>query len=80
LFDLLQDKKNYYNFDILLNRSINLFEPLFNIKINKANKRIRNKYKKKYIYDIIYIKKNKRLKHVLKLMNAYSERFKNYSY
>ena len=78
--ELLSTKKVYYNFDILLNRSISLFEPLFNVKINKANKRIRAKYNKKYVYNIIYIKRRKRLKHVLKLINSYSERFKNYTY
>jgi hypothetical protein len=80
LFDLFQSKKNHYNFILLLNKSLTIFEPLFNVKIDKANKKIKTKYNKKYVYKIIYIKKKKRLKHVLKLMNAYSERFQNYNY
>lgn len=80
ILDLLNTKKNYYNFDLLLNRSIILFEPLFNVKIEKASKRMKSKLNKKYVYKVVYIKKEKRLKHVLKLINSYSERFQNYNY
>jgi len=80
LLDLLRSKKNYYNFDLLLNRSLTLFEPLFNVKIEKASKRMKSKLNKKYIYKVVYIKKEKRLKHILKLINSYSERFQNYNY
>lgn len=80
LLDLLNSKKNYYNFDLLLNRSILIFEPLFNVKIEKANKRMKSKYNKKYLYKVMYIKKEKRIKHILKLINSYSERFQNYNY
>ena len=80
LLELLQSKKSYYDFDLLLNRSLILFEPLFNVKIEKASKRMKSKLNKKYLYKIVYIKKEKRLKHVLKLINSYSERFQNYNY
>jgi hypothetical protein len=80
LIDLLNSKKNYYNFDTLLNRSLVIFEPLFNVKIEKASKRMKSKLNRKYVYKVVYIKKEKRLKHVLKLINSYSERFQNYNY
>ena len=76
--DLFNNKYYYHDINLLIKKSITVFEPLFNIKVNKINKKFKNKFNKKYSYDIIYIKKKKRLKHVLKLINSYSERFKNY--
>ena len=80
LFNLLKYKKNYYNFDFLLKESILPLESLFNVQLVKINKKNKNKSNKKYTYNVIYINKKKRLKHVLKLINNYTEKFKYYNY
>jgi hypothetical protein len=79
-FNMINSKYYYYDINFLIEKSIHIYEPLFNVKIKKINKKLKNKFNKKYTYDIIYIKKKKRQKHVLKLINSYSERFKNYNY
>jgi hypothetical protein len=80
LFNLLRYKKNYYDFNFLLKESITPLEALFNVQLNKVNKKNKNKLKKKYSYNVTYINKKKRLKYVLKLINNYTEKFKYYNY
>lgn len=67
----------YNDFNHLLSVFLPKYFSVFDIITIKNNKK-RNKNAKKYSHEIVYIPENKRLKNTLKLINIYTENFKNY--
>lgn len=66
----------YNDFNFILKFFLPKYFCIFDIKTKKNNKKRSNK---KYQHEITYIPEAKRLKNTLKLINVYSESFKNYS-
>lgn len=67
----------YNDFVYMLNKFLPDYYSIFDIKTKKNNKKSKNK--KKYSHKIFYIPENKRLKNTLKILNSYSNTFKNYN-
>ena len=67
----------YNDFNYILENFLPGYFSLFDIKTIKNNKK-RTRNPKKYSHEITYISENKRLKNLLKIINVYSENFKNY--
>lgn len=74
----LSEYSSYFNDfnSIFFNSLINL-ESLFDIKTKKNPKKL--KLPKKFSHEVVFIPRIKRLKSTLKVLNIYSENFKNYS-
>lgn len=66
----------YNDFNYILEEFLPKYYSLFDIKTKKNPKKI--KALKKYRHDIVYVTEPKRLKNILKIINVYSENFKNY--
>lgn len=79
IIKVLIKKKNFFlNFNQLLQLILPSYESLFSIKIKKLNKKLRLKYKKKYINTINYVKPEKRFNLTLKFLNIQSFSVKSY--
>lgn len=75
---LKNEPKNTHNFNLLLLEHMPIFDSLFNIK-TKKNKKIKNRLDiKKYSHEIVYVKKDKRVRNTLKVLKIYNENFKSY--
>lgn len=75
---LIKKKSFFLNFNKLLLLVLPAYESLFSIKIKKLNKKLRLKYKKKYINTVNYIRPEKRSNLTLKFLNIQSFSVKNY--
>lgn len=73
---LVNNLVEYNDFSYLLEIFLPKYFSLFDIKTIKNNKKKRSL--KKYSHEVVYISENKRLKNLLKIINTYSENFKNY--
>ena len=67
---------DYCDFSFLLGEFLPQYYSVFDIKTKKNHKKSRKI--KKYSHEIIYIPENKRLKNTLKVLNMYTNNFKNY--
>lgn len=67
----------FNNFNSIFFNSLIDLESLFDIKTKKNPKKL--KLLKKFSHEIVFIPKIKRLKNTLKVLNVYSENFKNYN-
>lgn len=74
---LVNNFMEYNDFNFILENSLKEFFSMFDIKTIKSRKK--SKTLKKYTHQIFFIPENKRLKNLLKVLNAYSEGFKNYN-
>lgn len=77
LYFLSEYVKDYNNFGFVLFNSALSLESIFDIKTKKMPKKLKSI--KKFSHEIVFIPKVKRLKNVLRVLNLYSENFKNYT-
>jgi hypothetical protein len=75
---LIKKKNFFFNFNKLLTLVLPAYDSLFSIKIKKLNKKLRLKYKKKYINNIVYVPFKKRTNLTLKFINIQSFMVKNF--
>ena len=75
---LIKKKSFFFNFNKLLNLVLPAYDSLFSIKIKKLGKKLRLKYKKKYLNKIMYISPKNRVNVTLKFINIQSFMFKNF--
>jgi hypothetical protein len=75
-------KSNDFFFDLnfILNNIINLNESIFNLKVVKLNKQLIKKLKRKFDFEIKYVKKNKRSNNVLKFIYLNSNSYNYYNF
>ena len=76
LFYLSNHFIEYNDFNFILKEFLPKYFSLFDIKTKKTTKRMKSS--KKYTHEVVYIPEPKRLKNTLKVINVYSENFKNY--
>lgn len=76
---LIKKKSFFFNFNKLLSLILPAYDALFSIKVKKLNKKLRLKYKKKYINTIVYIPDKNRNNLTLKFLNIQSFSIKNYN-
>lgn len=75
---LIKKKNFFFNFNKLLSLVLPAYDSLFSIKIKKLNKKLRLKYKRKYINTIVYIPSKNRINLTLKFINIQSFMVKNF--
>jgi len=75
---LIRKKSFFFNFNKLLMLVLPAYETLFSIKVKKLNKKLRLKYKKKYINTINYVPYEKRNNLTLKFLNVQSFSVKSF--
>lgn len=75
---LIKKKNFFFNFNKLLSLVLPAYDSLFSIKIKKLNKKLRLKYKRKYINTIVYIPAKNRVNLTLKFINIQSFMVKNF--
>lgn len=73
---LINNFMEYNDFNYLLEIFLPQYCSIFDIKTVKNKKK--SKSLKKYKHEILYIPESKRLKNLLKIINIYSNNFKNY--
>ena len=76
---LIKKKSFFFNFNKLLSLILPAYDSLFSIKIKKLDKKLRLKYKKKYINTIVYIPDKNRFNFTLKFLNIQSFSVKNFN-
>jgi hypothetical protein len=79
-YNFSKENDFFFNFDFILNNIVNLNESIFNIKVLKLNKRNKKRLKKKYDFEIKYLKKEKRAGNVFKSLHLFSNSFNYYKY
>jgi hypothetical protein len=79
-YNFSKENDFFFNFDFILNNIITLNESIFNIKVLKLNKRNKKRLKKKYDFEIKYLKKEKRAGNVFKSLHLFSNSFNYYKY
>lgn len=75
---LIRKKSFFFNFNKLLMLVLPAYESLFSIRVKKLNKKLRLKFKKKYINTINYVPFEKRNNLTLKLLNVQSFSVKSF--
>lgn len=75
---LVVDDSSYVNLNNLINFVLPLYNTLFTIKVKKLGKKMKAKYKKKYLYKLSYVYPKSRTGLTLKFMNFQSLQIKNY--
>jgi hypothetical protein len=75
---LIMDDSSYINANNLINFVLPLYNTLFTIKVKKLGKKMKAKYKKKYLYKLNYVYPKNRVNLTLKFMNFQSLQVKNY--
>jgi hypothetical protein len=75
---LIKKKNFFFNFNKLLSLVLPAYDSLFSIKIKKLNKKLRLKYKRKYINNIVYVPAKNRVNLTLKFINIQSFIAKNF--
>lgn len=68
-YENLNSKFINYNFYFFIKDILYESNSIFDIKINKVSKKYQSKIKKKFIFELVYINKNKRIRQTLKLIN-----------
>jgi len=76
---LIKKKAFFFNFNKLLSLVLPAYDTLFSIKIKKLNKKLRLKYKKKYVNMIVYIPDKNRNNLTLKFLNIQSFSVRSYN-
>ncbi|HRP26169.1 hypothetical protein [Thauera sp.] len=75
---LIIDDSSFINLNNLINFVLPLYNTLFTIKVKKLGKKMKAKYKKKYLYKLSYVYPKNRTNLTLKFMNFQSLQVKNY--
>lgn len=68
----------YRNFNYILNKQLPIFNSIFDIKPIKNPVKKNKSDNKKYTYEVTYLKKDKRVRNTLKVIELYNESFKSY--
>lgn len=79
-YNFSKENDFFYNFDFILNNLVSLNESIFSIKVLKLNKKTKKKLKKKYDFEVKYLKKEKRANNVFKSIHLHSNSFNYYKY
>lgn len=79
-FNFSRENSFFFNFNFILNNILVLNESIFNIKVVKLDKRNKKRLKKKYDFEVKYLKKQKRKGFVFKALHLYSNSFNYYKY
>lgn len=75
---LIVDESSFINLNNLVGFVLPLYNTLFTIKVKKLDKRLKAKYKRKYLYKLSYVYPKNRVNLTLKFMNYQSLQVKNY--
>jgi hypothetical protein len=79
-YNFSKENNFFFDFNFILNNLISLNESIFNIKVLKLNKKNKKRLKKKYDFEVKYLKKHKRAGNVFKALHLFSNSFNYYNY
>jgi hypothetical protein len=79
-YNFSKENDFFFNFNFILNNLVSLNESIFNIKVIKVGKKSKKKVKKKYDFEVKYLKKQKRAGIVFKSIHLNSNSFNYYKY
>lgn len=79
-YNFSKENDFFFNFDFILSNIVNLNESIFTIKVLKLNKKNKKRLKKKYDFEVKYLKKHKRAGNVFKSLHLFSNSFNYYKY
>lgn len=79
-YNFSKENDFFFDFNFILNNLVTLNESIFIIKVLKLNKKTKKKLKKKYDFEVKYLKKEKRAGNVFKSIHLNSNSFNYYKY
>jgi hypothetical protein len=79
-YNFSKENDFFFDLDFILNNIVNLNESIFNIKVIKLNKKLKKRFKKKFDFEVRYLRKHKRSLNVFKSLHLYSNSFNYYKY
>jgi hypothetical protein len=79
-YNFSKENSFFFDFNFILNNITSLNESIFHVKVLKVNKKAKKKLKKKYDFEVKYLKKEKRAGNVYRSLHLHSNSFNYYKY